>query len=174
MKWTNAEGVEFDGQTGFTFTNAAEETIFIRDMIKPLSTDEDQAAFPRGVLRWTNIGNFEGKDFDLKVTVPSEPSFYSHSLNMQYVSPQTSTGTQAALTAGGYACLGLAVNPATCEGGGSPAYESAFCPSGEMTIMQGVPPTPPLPASHGSGFAGRGRDNSQPPTAQNDSSAIAR
>ena len=62
----------------------------------PLSTDEDQAAFPRGVLRWTNIGNFEGKEFDLKVTVPSEPSLYSYSLNMQYVSPQTSTGTQSA------------------------------------------------------------------------------
>ena len=85
------------------------------------STD---APFPGGgSIRWTHIGQIDGRDFDLLVTLHAE----SHS---SYVAPNIGQG----FLYNGFACLGVAVMTTTCSNGGVLEAEHAICDGEESAL----------------------------------------
>ena len=71
MEWTDANDVTYTGNT----------------IIPTQTTDTTGGAFPRGSVRWRNLGTDNGQPFDLLVTVSEAATFYSELLDIEYVSP---------------------------------------------------------------------------------------
>ena len=72
-----------------------------------------------GELRWKRIGSVETEEgvvqFDLRVTVAPEPTYYSDSIEIEYSS--TTTIPPASFSEAGYACLGFGLQPSFCPSG---------------------------------------------------------
>jgi hypothetical protein len=151
MTWQNAAGTVFNGADPIDITKGTGEVIQVTDMVKSQQTDATEAPFPGGSLTWTNVGIYEGQEIDLRVVVPEVMTTYSETLHMEYKPPLSATGTQAALTPGGYACLGLALQQSNCGGwtGGTgevPVFDASAndgngyirCPSGAALHQHGA------------------------------------
>ena len=121
MEWTDAFGVTHTGQ-----------------LIPTLTTDTTGAALPSGSIRWKNLGTDGGMLFDLLVTVSSPASAYSDYVDVSYVSPLSSTTSQALFTTSGFACLGVGLQPSYCLSGASLDAASATCKDGTQTTMRGA------------------------------------
>ena len=137
LDWTNANGV--------TTTNAPLTTAGSSTFIPFQSTDQDQGALPGGSVRFKDVGtgvNNNGQRFDLLVTISSTITTYTSNPNqvdVAYVSPSSTSATQAILTQAGFACLGVGVNQATCASGNNAITAgTALCTDGTQTIQKGV------------------------------------
>lgn len=140
VTWLDAGGTEYNGidNAGLFFGR-----VTLENTVGPQLTSADGAPFPDGELRLGSIGQSDGQVFDVLITVPETFTFYSDLIAMRYEAPVTATGTQASVTQGGLACLGLALQTSTCEGGGTPDFYTATCPSGRATYLHGASSHPP-------------------------------
>ena len=120
MEWTDANGVVYTGQT----------------MTPAGVTDTTGGALPGGIVRWRNVGSFEGQWFDLLVTVAASPAVYGPLVSVAYIRPEA-TNTRQALTFGAYACLGVGVQTSSCESGSALDPATADCADGTPTTMHG-------------------------------------
>ena len=123
MEWKDADGKLYTGQT----------------QIPPESTDTTGGCFPRGELRWRNLGRDRQNEqpFDLVVTVTDQPSSYSDHLLLEYQTPIHARTSQAVFT-GGYACLGFGLLPSRCDSGALLDSINAACADGTEPIMRGA------------------------------------
>ena len=138
MEWRDATGQAFTG-TGnpAQIANGQGGILTLNNYIQPAVTDQNGGPFPNGELRIGKVGTENGEEFDLLITVPQTYTQYGAELPISYVSPSDDRTTQAAVTGGGYVCLGYGVKTAVCPSGATPDRITASCPSGEITIMQG-------------------------------------
>ena len=153
MTWTDATGAEFNGQDNGATINGR----YLPNFIQPQTDDQNGAPFPGGHVRFRGIATHAGQSIDLIIQVAGDATAYADAdfLPMQYVNPFTSTATQAALTDGGYFCLGQGVTKSHCAHGGEVGFYTATCPENELcegqyctqsTIHNGNPPArPPSP-----------------------------
>ena len=121
MEWTDANEVTYAGKT----------------IIPTQTTDTTGGAFPRGSVRWKNLGTENGEAFDLIVTVSEEPAYYSELLDIEYHSPTTTSASQALMTSSGFACLGLGLRTSYCWSGSALDGATAQCADGTPTTMRG-------------------------------------
>ena len=138
MEWTDAYGQLYTGQSFIPFG----------------VTDTSGGAFPRGSLRWKNVGEYESVGFDLRVTVADPPNYYGEYFPIEYVSPVSQLASQAVFSQSGFACLGFGVRTSYCPSGATlgaqgrcPDGTDSAVPSAEFTfefVASGT--TTPMPA----------------------------
>ena len=121
---------------GFEWADAAGQLYTGSWSIPSGATDATGGALPGGFVRWKNVGIHEGVEFDLVVSAPTTTIVYSDVLQLDYVSPVT--GSQAASSSAGFACLGLGVKTAVCPSGASLTPSTARCSDGTPTTLQGA------------------------------------
>ena len=90
-----------------------------------------------GELRWRRVGSVETEEgvteFDLRVTVAPEPSYYADNIHIEY-SP-THTIPPASFSEAGYACLGFSLQPSYCPSGAE-LDATASCADGTRVHMR--------------------------------------
>ena len=121
MQWTDALGTLYTGLSIVPFE----------------ATDTTGGVFPGGTLRWTSVGEWDEQVFDLLVTVSEVPTQYAETIAVEYVSPVSTSATQAVFTPGGYACLGFGVRTSICESGSSVTAD-ASCADGTALLLRGA------------------------------------
>ena len=135
--WFDAKGREFNGQDDpalIDICNPGCNVYTFRNMVQPAINDTSDpmgAPFPGGNLRILNAGNNNGDLFDIRISVPTVATDYSANLINAYNSPNDFITTQAAITEGGFMCLGFGVLESTCPTGATVDAETAQCPETE-------------------------------------------
>ena len=97
-------------------------------------SDTSGGAFPRGSLRWKNVGTYESVTFDLLVTIATEPNSYGVYFPIEYVSPVSESASQAVFSQSGFACLGLGVRTSYCPSGATLSAQGR-CPDGTDSVV---------------------------------------
>ena len=82
MEWTDAAGV----------------THLDHAAIPPQADSSSGGAFPMGFLRYRNLGSGSSSTFDLLVTAKTTATHYSSLMDVEYITPTSSTASQAGLT----------------------------------------------------------------------------
>ena len=121
MEWTDASGTLYTGQTLIPFG----------------ASDTSGGSLPGGSIRWRNVGLRNSVLFDLIVTVSTPASYYSDLVAVQYVSPTSSSASQAVFTSAGFACIGFGLRTSTCESGSALTLSTATCADGTPTTQRG-------------------------------------
>ena len=121
MEWTDAAGTLYTGQSLIPFG----------------VSDASGGALPGGFIRWRNVGLSNTVPFDLIVTVSTPASYYSDLIAVEYVSPTSSSASQAVFTSAGFACIGFGLRPSTCETGSALTLSTATCADGTPTTQRG-------------------------------------
>lgn len=102
------------------------------------ATDTTGGAFPRGSVRWKNLGHDQnGIPFDLLVTVnhgPPSADLHLDILDLEYWNPQAQS--QAMYTDAGFACLGLGLRPSYCQSGAPLNASTGWCLDGTFPIVR--------------------------------------
>ena len=104
-------------------------------MIPYTVTDTTGGAFPRGSVRFRNLGEADSAVFELVVSASEQPAYYSSLVAVEYWNPISSAATQSLFTSSGFACLGFGLRPSVCASGSGLHTSTARCADGTPTTM---------------------------------------